>query len=324
MRIKRVLVVEDEGIVVKTIKKYLKDEDITLEIARTRDQAMDSINKNEYDALLVDLYLPAPPENDEDIDGIQVMKHARKVNPLSRCIVLTNHDEKENLVACMKAGACNWVDKATKGSYKAELLKALQEAFAFYGHANGLQSLIGHYTREAGCLIHQSTMRCGIPDEIDTDFARRNVFVAIPAANYSDEKASIKRVLEDAAGLHVIIEMDTAHSADMLCNICKYIRISPYSVVDISSERPNLLYELGLMHALSRRVAVLFNSEGGTKNPPSDLAGLKYQGYKQPSGGPKTAYLEQALCKWVLQNVPEANHAKVREAQSKAEKVIAG
>ena len=65
---------------------------------------------------------------------------------------------------------------------------------------------------------------------------------------------------------------DAIHSADMI-------------VVDLSNENPNIMYELGIAHALRKPTIILASRDSGSRIP-SDLAGYTYLLYdpKDPSG----------------------------------------
>jgi hypothetical protein len=98
------------------------------------------------------------------------------------------------------------------------------------------------------------------------------------------------------------------------------LRRAPYAIVDISSKDNehfcapgSVMYELGMLHALSRKVAVLQNvGTGRAREIPYDMKVFKVLEYTMPEGG-KTLYLEQRLCEWLAENVPVADSDGIKE-----------
>ena len=86
-------------------------------------------------------------------------------------------------------------------------------------------------------------------------------------------------------------------------------------------DRVNIIYELGLMHALSKRVAVLFNSKNEKQKPPSDILGLIRLEYNQKIS--KIASLQKVLIEWILGNVDEVNRATLEKEKTRINAILA-
>jgi HAMP domain-containing protein/signal transduction histidine kinase/CheY-like chemotaxis protein len=71
-RKKNVLVVEDNEIDSSQIAKILQDDHVTVNIAMTGENALEEINKNDYDCIILDYTLP-------DISGIDLMQKVTKI-----------------------------------------------------------------------------------------------------------------------------------------------------------------------------------------------------------------------------------------------------
>jgi DNA-binding NtrC family response regulator len=117
----RVLIGDDDETILKGIRFHLQEQN-ALEIvtADTKEEALNFIESNEFDAVIVDLMFP------EADDGLAVIKCAR--NQLYRPFILamTAYESVENAVATMQAGAD---DFAAKGFNLDELMLRIENLF---------------------------------------------------------------------------------------------------------------------------------------------------------------------------------------------------
>ena len=329
----KILIVEDSGFR-NELEDFFRDHDIESDLAPSIGEALRLLDLRYYGVVVVDLGLPI------NIDGVvlekggmQVIEHALRRNSLTRCVVLTKLDDKETVIECMENGACAWVEKHWESPlltperslelFKIDSMKLLvkiKEARVFYERVNGLGFLVQKYALAGGCPINPWSMTCNpdIAKENDDAYEPTNVFLAVPAdSDYGDEREAIETVLL-AAGLNPLVEMSSAHSGDALCGVCKKIRRAPYAIVDISSKdkehfcaHGSVMYELGLLHALSRKVAILQNvGNECAREVPYDMKIFKVLEYTLPKGG-KTLYVEKKLCEWLLENVPTADNVGI-------------
>ena len=67
-------------------------------------EALAAIEKGDPEFILTDLDMP-------NVDGLRVLKAAKKRNPLAQVILLTGHSNHESLLAALEGGACDYVLK---------------------------------------------------------------------------------------------------------------------------------------------------------------------------------------------------------------------
>ncbi|MDP2984657.1 MAG: response regulator, partial [Candidatus Latescibacter sp.] len=205
--------------------------------------------EREFAVVIVDMQIPEQEDEDpQELGGLTVIQYAVERNPLVRCIVLTRYGDLDNAIKAIRAGAIDYVQKATIAT-SIELLQRVESAFGFYTSQASLERWIQYYNQELGCPIH-SNHTCNRSDEIIEKFCRNRIFVAIPFADYADEETAIKSVLE-IAKLESVIAANLPESGELLCNICCNIRTCKYGIIDASRlDRLNIFYELGIMQAL--------------------------------------------------------------------------
>ncbi|WP_199611350.1 response regulator transcription factor [Flocculibacter collagenilyticus] len=108
----RILIVEDEDQIREPLKNTLQQEGYSVDDAADGDAGLFQIVEYPYDLAIVDLGLPK-------IDGIELIKKARKNNITTPIIILTARDKWQEKVAGLDAGADDYL---TKPFHSEELL----------------------------------------------------------------------------------------------------------------------------------------------------------------------------------------------------------
>ncbi len=70
---KKILIVDDEKDIRNNIKAILSDENYLANTAENSDEALELINKNNFDLIILDVWL-----NDSTLDGIELLKALKK------------------------------------------------------------------------------------------------------------------------------------------------------------------------------------------------------------------------------------------------------
>jgi DNA-binding response OmpR family regulator len=99
-----VLIVEDERSLLHEIEIYLTRQNFNCDVAFTGKSASDKLHSNEYDFVLLDLGLP-------DMDGLDVLKEAKKSGNEAAFIILTARSEVEDKIAGLDLGADDYIAK---------------------------------------------------------------------------------------------------------------------------------------------------------------------------------------------------------------------
>ena len=99
-----ILVADDEAVIVKALTKYLAQEGYGVESASDGAEAIEKIKESTFDILITDLKMP-------NMDGIELIREARLINPNLVCIVMTGFGSIGNAVEAMKAGAFHYITK---------------------------------------------------------------------------------------------------------------------------------------------------------------------------------------------------------------------
>jgi CheY-like chemotaxis protein len=98
-----VLIVDDEPIVRESLKDWFKDS-YRLATAETGEEAVELMQKQHFDILILDVRLPGK-------SGIQVLKDVKEIKPHIRPIVITAYPSVELAVEAMKLGAVDYLTK---------------------------------------------------------------------------------------------------------------------------------------------------------------------------------------------------------------------
>src|ERR1700738_2887109 len=93
----RILIVEDDVSLGKFLSRALKLKLFTVEISLDGEAAWETLQNSVYDLVILDLNLPR-------IDGMELLKRVRQVQPALRVLVLTARNRTEDLVLALEQG----------------------------------------------------------------------------------------------------------------------------------------------------------------------------------------------------------------------------
>jgi len=101
---KRILIVEDEVVLRESLKDWLVDGGYLVETAEDGEEALRMIDEQDFGVALIDLRLPG-------MDGIQVLREARKKRSELKVIIITAYPSVNSAVNAIKEGAIDYLPK---------------------------------------------------------------------------------------------------------------------------------------------------------------------------------------------------------------------
>jgi DNA-binding NtrC family response regulator len=101
---KKVLVIDDERIVIDSIAKILKEERIDVDSTLSGRQGIEMALQKDYDLVLSDLRMP-------DIGGMRVLRDIKRVKPKLPVVIITGYATVPSAVQAMKLGAAEILEK---------------------------------------------------------------------------------------------------------------------------------------------------------------------------------------------------------------------
>ena len=99
-----ILIVDDEPSIVKSLSGLLSDEGFEVTSAGNGYEALQQIENNAPDLVLLDIWMPG-------IDGLETLKEIKNSNPNIHVIMVTGHGTIETAVQATKLGAYDFIEK---------------------------------------------------------------------------------------------------------------------------------------------------------------------------------------------------------------------
>ncbi len=126
----KVLLVDDEKKFLEVMSERLTTRGVTVTTATSAAEALEQIEANLFDAVILDLKMPG-------MDGIEALKRMKAKRPELQIILLTGHATVEKGVEAIKLGAMDFVEKPADLEYLSEKIKqAKQKKMLIVDEAN--------------------------------------------------------------------------------------------------------------------------------------------------------------------------------------------
>ncbi|MFH1216898.1 MAG: response regulator [Pseudomonadota bacterium] len=117
MKEMKVLLVDDEETFVKTLSERLNMRDMKSDTAFGGEQALNFVDNNEPDVMVLDLKMPG-------IDGMEVLRRIKKKYPRIQVIILTGHGTDKDENEARRLGIFDYVQKPADIETLAQKIKA--------------------------------------------------------------------------------------------------------------------------------------------------------------------------------------------------------
>lgn len=101
---KKVLIVDDEKEIVDFMARFLNRLNITGKTAISGEEALQLYKTDKYDCVFLDIHLGG-------IDGIEVLKQLKQINPDVKVVVITGSIGEESRDKILKLGAIDYLQK---------------------------------------------------------------------------------------------------------------------------------------------------------------------------------------------------------------------
>lgn len=123
MNKKKVLVIDDEKIVLDSVKKVLSGENFDVEGSLSSKKGLDLAISKDYDIVLVDIRMP-------EIGGMRVLRDIKRAKPYLPVMIITGYATVQSAVQAMKLGAVDYIEKPFTPEQLVDAVKSALEVTA--------------------------------------------------------------------------------------------------------------------------------------------------------------------------------------------------
>jgi two-component system response regulator PilR (NtrC family) len=114
----KIHIIDDEQIIHEVLGDLLTSEGYEVEKSLSGEEALEKHPSQSFDLVLLDLLMP-------EMDGIEVLKNLRKIDPQVVTVIITAYASVESAISAMKSGAFDYIQKPFKHD---ELLLTVKRA----------------------------------------------------------------------------------------------------------------------------------------------------------------------------------------------------
>jgi DNA-binding NtrC family response regulator len=116
----KILVVDDDIIVIRSCTRILETEGFEVMTVSGAQEALEKIQKESFDLLLVDVKMPVH-------DGLFLMREVRKINPDIPIVVMSGYPTPETIADAYKLGASQFIPKPFRPDELMNLICRVQQ-----------------------------------------------------------------------------------------------------------------------------------------------------------------------------------------------------
>jgi CheY-like chemotaxis protein len=98
------LIIDDEKILLKALKVFFESRGLHVQTETDAIEAIARFRDHNFQIVLVDVIMP-------NLDGAEVIRRIKSVNPLCNCIVMTAYSSMSHVIECIEAGAVDYIMK---------------------------------------------------------------------------------------------------------------------------------------------------------------------------------------------------------------------
>ena len=132
----RVLIIDDENDICYLISEILKDEYFVCESANNSNEAIKKFKSFSPDLIILDVWL-----GNSDLDGIELLKIFREINPLIPIIIISGHGTVDLAVNAIKNGAYDFIEKPFNSDKLIVTTKRALESFQLINENDKLKKI---------------------------------------------------------------------------------------------------------------------------------------------------------------------------------------
>lgn len=113
----KILVVDDDAIVIKSCRRILESEGFEVSTVPSAEQALEAVKNSDFDLLLIDVKMP-------ERDGMYLLREIKKNWPEMPSIVMSGYPTPETIAEVLRLGASLFIPKPFRPD---ELMKSVRQ-----------------------------------------------------------------------------------------------------------------------------------------------------------------------------------------------------
>lgn len=180
----KILIVDDEKAVADILKDILSDKERSVNVCYDGPAGIESIQKNFYDLIIVDLVMPK-------VGGLDILRYVKKINPDVLVIIFTGHASLETAVMAVKEGAYDYIRKPCKLEEIKIVVENAIEKIKLYRENRELLRKLQDSHNELMVLKQEKDMVLKQEEDDDKKIASINFFSSnMPSLHYIYDNSS--------------------------------------------------------------------------------------------------------------------------------------
>ncbi|UCD84087.1 MAG: response regulator [Deltaproteobacteria bacterium] len=100
----KILIIDDEEVVLEFFQELLAEDDYSVSVAKNGEEGLEVMGREFFNLLIVDKNLPG-------INGLEVIRKAKKLSPDTEAIMVTGYASFESVTEALELGVISYITK---------------------------------------------------------------------------------------------------------------------------------------------------------------------------------------------------------------------
>ncbi|HUV51272.1 MAG TPA: response regulator [Anaerolineae bacterium] len=157
----KILLIDDEEGIRKLLSMSLKSDGYEVIAAESGQQGINFFKKEFFPIVLTDIKMPG-------MDGIQVLKEIKKINPSTEVIVITGHGDMESAVQSLHLGASDFINKPVSDQVLSVALERAEDRLK-------TKKMLNRYANELWKMVKDKTEEIKRRYEFENKLVQRSI-----------------------------------------------------------------------------------------------------------------------------------------------------
>ena len=167
--IPKVLIVDDDPGMCRSLRALLDDSSCALETSNTGKEAIERMDKDFFDLVLLDLFIP-------DMNGFQIMEHINRESSDTFVVIITGNSSEEATIEALRKGAHDFIKKPFEPEILIKTVENVLERRRLIKERNQIAEALRENEQKMKAILRASPVGIGLVINKQIDWSNETLY----------------------------------------------------------------------------------------------------------------------------------------------------